>query len=611
MQVKETFKNPKVRMLLSGATVATKIILTPLLGPGLASDVLDAGVNLSYNLVGSILHDKAGGNSPFEKIIDDRQIERAIHKAISAVLFEQSVTHANRNYEDKLIELSRVEFKVWEDFLKYPVYEDYETLSEKRVLAEIDQNSFKELLYFVDEKQDVNPLIEEKEWYEFLTYLEKQTGIELIASVKERVATMLEEDFLTYLKKAVSEDQQLVNLILLRYLPKLFENQQISISILQNIPQRVLEILEQRGNVASINAGVSFDLPPLTNFFTGRKNVLKNLHATLNDHKLASLHGMFGIGKTTVALKYAYEYQGDYSAVIFIRATEAELLQQMASKAESFDKMRVDALEKLEDKARFFRSYLDDPANWSRRGKKYLLLLDNVDNVEQIKPLVPSNKQGHVIFTANDVNITGFGHEVEISEIENNDGELLLFRRASSSSQLSYKDIPEKDHRHLGEIVLGLGRSPLAINIAGAYIYSTKSSWDSYLELIKTKAILGEGDPTDPYQNKSILKAFEVSYLATCAPDENTKDSELIADSAMHMIHGSVFISPNEIPEEFLQTYVLKQGERFQKVINDIYLWSKAREKALQFDLLRYDRKRNMYWSHRLIQMNIEELLGE
>jgi hypothetical protein len=392
-----------------------------------------------------------------------------------------------------------------------------------------------------------------------------------------------------------------------------FESKRQKSSLIRRSPGHVAQETRHLIEIKEQSAHSELFLDPPTRFFTGRKNVLDNLSKTLQETHFASLHGMFGIGKTSVALRYAQENKEDYSTIIFVSATDTELLEKMAKAAEIFDRKRTDEFEKLMDKAQVLRSYLDNPENWSKKNKKYLLIFDNVDKVERVRPYVPSYKQGHIIFTANDRNITALGNGVEITEIEVDDGELLLFRRSNSNPELSYIHIPEKLHPSLKEIVVELAGSPLAINIAGAYLYSTKVSFGEYLKLIETKesynVILDEKDKTDRYE-KTILKAFEISFSATCTPDENTKESKLIAETAKHLIEGSVFISPEDIPEELLQNYVLLQGSKFKKIVEKRDLWIKAREKAIRLDLLRYHDTKNTYWTHRLIQKSIENLLN-
>src|SRR5258708_15794029 len=61
-------------------------------------------------------------------------------------------------------------------------------------------------------------------------------------------------------------------------------------------------------------------------FFTGREEVLTQLHSVLQaDARVELSHplgisGLGGIGKTQTALEYAYRYRTDYDAVFWVRA---------------------------------------------------------------------------------------------------------------------------------------------------------------------------------------------------------------------------------------------------------------------------------------------------
>ncbi len=355
-------------------------------------------------------------------------------------------------------------------------------------------------------------------------------------------------------------------------------------------------------------------IPPLSRFFTGRTDVLGNLKGTLATTGSACLHGMFGIGKTSVALSYAYQNSNNYDQIIFVRSTEQEFLQQMSSIAETLDKASVEQLKDVKEKAYHLRSFLSDEDRWSRRKRSWLLILDNVENVETIKSFIPSNQNSHVLFTANSRDIVSLATEVEIDELGLEDGKLLLFRRSTNNPNSEIQNIPKDQDPVLDEIVLELGRSPLAINIAGAYLFGNRVTPSKYLTLIQSNLnsniILDEEDKSDHYHNRTIWKAFEVSYLATCTADRPDVESALIASSAGHLLHASVITSPDAVPEEFLQAYLAQQGETYAEVANEERLWLKVREKATRLDLLRFDAHQKMFWTHRIIQKAIWSLIG-
>jgi hypothetical protein len=72
----------------------------------------------------------------------------------------------------------------------------------------------------------------------------------------------------------------------------------------------------------------------LGSLFKGRENILSRLHDSLTKKQELSaaavtgkaLHGLGGIGKTRLALEYAWKYAGEYSALLFVPAESPERL---------------------------------------------------------------------------------------------------------------------------------------------------------------------------------------------------------------------------------------------------------------------------------------------
>src|SRR5262249_13010426 len=135
--------------------------------------------------------------------------------------------------------------------------------------------------------------------------------------------------------------------------------------------------------------------------FKGREKFLEQLHdsvlKTKDGHAAAvvgkALHGLGGIGKTRLAIEYAWKYAEEYSALLFVQAETPERLETgLAALAFVLDLPEKDAREDAE-KIKAVHDWLNAHAGW-------LTILDNVDNEKaaaSAEELVAGLNGGHVL----------------------------------------------------------------------------------------------------------------------------------------------------------------------------------------------------------------------
>ena len=188
--------------------------------------------------------------------------------------------------------------------------------------------------------------------------------------------------------------------------------------------------------------------------FSGREDIISTIYSTLKGStssdgevrlptdKVVVLHGLGGMGKSSIALEYSFRYLDSYTAVLWIDVTSAVSLSRSA---------RAVAEKTIDSYAKQRHSYEDialmlglrgvlntnghissDNAAESRligavkswlatkHNSGWLLILDNYDDVDavDIHLLLPTCDAGNVIITSRKSNLRSLGKTVAIEEID-------------------------------------------------------------------------------------------------------------------------------------------------------------------------------------------------
>ena len=128
-------------------------------------------------------------------------------------------------------------------------------------------------------------------------------------------------------------------LILFFTITKLPDNKDDQILSLPAQHPFVVQFINSPSSTSSVSPPVKppvnvriWNIPfPRNPLFTGRDNILKELHDALAKNKIAALtqpqaiSGLGGIGKTQTAVEYAYRYAEKYIAVLWVAADTPEI----------------------------------------------------------------------------------------------------------------------------------------------------------------------------------------------------------------------------------------------------------------------------------------------
>ena len=105
-----------------------------------------------------------------------------------------------------------------------------------------------------------------------------------------------------------------------------------------------------------------------------------------------AMSGLGGIGKTQIAIEYAYQHRQDYQALLWARAESRETLTS------SF--VEIAALLNLPEKdAQDQTLTVKAVKHWLQTRREWLLILDNVDELTVIREFLPNPLEGHILLT--------------------------------------------------------------------------------------------------------------------------------------------------------------------------------------------------------------------
>jgi hypothetical protein len=176
------------------------------------------------------------------------------------------------------------------------------------------------------------------------------------------------------------------------------------------------------------------DLPPVWNVplqrlqnFYERGGLLEGLRASLDSGAArgVAVHGRGGVGKTQIAVEYAYRHAADYELVWWVRAEESASLA--ADYAGLYRKLGLAPADTNDQSYmnKTVRQWLEDNGGW-------LLVFDNAVRPEDIGDFVPGKGGGHFLVTSRNAGWGALCAEREIQPLAPDAAADFLLRRRAS-----------------------------------------------------------------------------------------------------------------------------------------------------------------------------------
>ena len=336
-------------------------------------------------------------------------------------------------------------------------------------------------------------------------------------------------------------------------------------------------------------------------FFLGRDELLVRLRSRLSASQAAlgqpqAISGLGGVGKTQLAIEYAYRFHQDYQAVFWVRADSSEaLVSSYAAIATMLNLSEKDAREQ--------EVMVQAVQTWLRSHQQWLLILDNADELDQVSSFLPPTLGGHVLLTTRTAVLGRLASRIEVEIFDLQQGALFLLRRSGLlAPDVTLEHADPEDGPLALQITQELGGLPLALDQAGAYLEATGSSLANYLQIYHQHRIqlLKErrGQPFD--HPEPVATTWSLAFHRV--EEKNPAAAELLRFCA--------FLAPDAIPEEIIVQGADELGSVLSTVAADAYLLDQAIEVLRTYSLLGRDPKMHALTMHRLVQTVLYDTLS-
>jgi tetratricopeptide (TPR) repeat protein len=287
-------------------------------------------------------------------------------------------------------------------------------------------------------------------------------------------------------------------------------------------------------------------------FFTGQEEIIAQLERALKAGKVGGLtqptglKGMGGIGKTEVALAYAFKRALDYKEAHFVVADSlaslesglARIVQPVGAPDPTGDQVAAEKQKALR--------------HLSTLGSRALVIFDNVDDIvktKEFQEVLASLPQSHILITCRHSDM-GSISAVPVEKMDEGTGALFVLRHGLGSE--TEGPWQRGDFRHQDwEEALGLSRDldglPLALHHAGAMIRGEGISVKRAREIYRSnrrRLLENRGDSVSASHPDSI-------WVTTVTAWENLKQRD---EAAAELLVCCAFLFPDLIPESLFTT---------------------------------------------------------
>jgi tetratricopeptide (TPR) repeat protein len=277
--------------------------------------------------------------------------------------------------------------------------------------------------------------------------------------------------------------------------------------------------------------------PRLGDLFTGRQEELDALAGggTAAITQSAAISGLGGIGKTRLAVEYAWRSGHRYTAAWFVRADSPENLRRNLAALAGPELLNLPEWEEQkEDKT------VAAVKRWLREHAGWLMILDNVDTpeaAEAVLEVLPSLYKGRVLITSRLATWPTSVRRQSLGTFSPEEAIKFLLHRTEDGRTKADDD--DRQAAALAEVLDGL---PLALEQAAAFIVRRRMRFVDYLQAWQWERseVLKWHDPRVMEYPTSVAVTWQHTF-------------QQLTPTAAALLRLTAFLAPDPIPVEIFE----------------------------------------------------------
>jgi len=300
-----------------------------------------------------------------------------------------------------------------------------------------------------------------------------------------------------------------------------------------------------------------------------------------------AISGLGGIGKTQTAVEYAYRHQDDYTAIFWIAANttatltagfvEMARLLKLPQAHEADQRLAVEAVKR-----------------WLETHHGWLLIADNADKPELLKPFRPRTLSGRLLLTsrAHVFDMLGIARPIALETMNPAEAVDFLFTRTARADHSAEEETAAKD------LAAELGYLPLALEQAGAYLAANEARLQDYLASYRQRQLelLEKRTPMVGDYPASVATTWAINFAEVEATSQASAD----------LLRVSAYLSPDSIPLELFTEGGGELGEALSATLagvnNNPLILDEVLKPLRRYSLVSRDVESRSYSIHRLVQ---------